>query len=348
MTARNVKHVDDLKLAGRPELVEDIIRKIEAVFGKLKRNYSEFTNCGIRHRLLPDHSVELDQDEYIAALIPIQHPDMIGAKGEDDASEALIALFWSLLGAVAYTLMTQWWIAVYVIALQRETHKPKIIHLRRLNAIVRALQKKPAKIVYPSMECCKDVLAHSDSGFSKEQDKGYGIRGSNIMRKGRCRRTGETLYHLLDAVSRSHKRVTRSTFSAETLAAVACGDDLIPLLITFHEMDKGSISAQQARELRDNGGLAFSATLSVDAMSLFQAIAAHTVKIPSEKNLAIELFWLRELLDRKVLKAIEWCDTRDMSSDCHTKGSIDREVILKLMKGRLDYSQPVKTYPASR
>ena len=277
--------------------------------------------------------------------LPIQHPDLVGAKAEDDASPTLIALYWSLLGAVAYTLMTQHWIAVYVIALQRETHKPKVIHLRRLNAVVRALQKYPAKIQYPSMDCCKHLLAHSDSGFSKEQDKGYGIRGANIMREGKRKFTGETVYHLLDSVSRSHKQVTRSTFSAETLAAVACADDVIPILITFQEINSGSMTAHQARELRENGGFIFRSTLAVDAMSLFTAIAAHTVKIPSEKNLAIHLFWLRELLDNKVLHALEWCDTRDMSSDCHTKGSISRDVILALMMGNLTYTQQTKTYP---
>ena len=289
--------------------------------------------------------IELDQDEYIAALIPITHPDLVGAKAEEDATDALIQLFWSLLGAVAYSLMTQHWIAVYVIALQRETSQPKIIHVRRLNAVVRALQKKPAHIVFPSMKCAKHLLAHSDSGFSKEQDKGYGIRGANIMRKGYSKKTGNVVYHLLDSVSRSHKQVTRSTFSSETLACVACADDLIPILLTFHEIERGTVNAAQARELRENGNFAFKSTLSVDAMSLFTAIAAHTVKIPSEKNLAIHLFWLRELLDRKVLNHLEWCDTRDMTSDCHTKGSIARDVILALMMGNMNYTQPVKTYP---
>ena len=81
-------------------------------------------------------------------------------------------------------------------------------------------------------------------------------------------------------------------------------------------------------------------------MSLFTAVAAHTVKIPQEKNLAIHLFWLRELLDNKVLSALEWCDTRDMSADCHTKGSIARDVILALMNGELNYTQETKTYPS--
>ena len=65
------------------------------------------------------------------------------------------------------------------------------------------------------------------------------------------------------------------------------------------------------------------------AVSVFAAIAASTVKIPSEKNLMGHLFWLRDLIDRKVLSHLQWADTRDMSSDGHTKGSIDREMLLE-------------------
>ena len=94
----NVKHVDDLKLIGPEWEVEHVITELEKVFGKLKRNYKEFTNCGVRHKQHDDGTVELDQDEYISALIPITHPDLVGAKAEEDATEVLIQLYWSLLG----------------------------------------------------------------------------------------------------------------------------------------------------------------------------------------------------------------------------------------------------------
>merc|ERR1711946_119512 len=94
----NVKHVDDLKLIGPEREVESVILEIEKVFGKLKRNKYEFTNCGIHHKQHDDGTVELDQDEYIKALIPITHAELTGAKAETSCSEALIALYWSLLG----------------------------------------------------------------------------------------------------------------------------------------------------------------------------------------------------------------------------------------------------------
>ncbi len=69
----------------------------------------------------------MDQDEYIKALKPIAHPDLTGAPAENELTPALTKLFWSLLGALAYSLLTQHWLAVYVVSLQRATYAPRII-----------------------------------------------------------------------------------------------------------------------------------------------------------------------------------------------------------------------------
>ena len=41
------KHVDDLKLAAQKHHVEQLIAHIERVFGKMKGDYDDFTNCGV-------------------------------------------------------------------------------------------------------------------------------------------------------------------------------------------------------------------------------------------------------------------------------------------------------------
>ena len=81
------------------------------------------------------------------ALKPIAHNKLIGAAPESDADEALVPLYWSLLGALAYSLLTQFWLEVSPVSLQRNTKKPVVIHIRRLNAVVRVAQQRPAKII---------------------------------------------------------------------------------------------------------------------------------------------------------------------------------------------------------
>ena len=38
-------------------------------------------------------------------------------------------------------------------------------------------------------------------------------------------------------------------------------------------------------------------------------------------------------MERRIVESAQWCDTRDMTADGHTKGSIDRELLLQVMAG---------------
>ena len=348
LTAIVGKHVDDVKIAGLKSKVLEIVDAIEKVFGKVSNsikdgNCEDFTNCGVRHTVMPNGDVVADQDEYIKDLRPIAHGDLTGRRSHEECTYELQSLFWSLLGGVAYTLLTQVWISCFIIALQRVTHKPTILHVKRLNVIVRAIQAQPQRIRYRRMVCGRHLEVHADSAFSKEDSKGYALKGTNVMRRGVERHSGEQVWHLLEGTAQSHKNVVRSTFGAELFAITSAADSLIPLLVTVEELAHGTLSIAQAKRLREEGGWCFKSVLVTDSMSLFQAIHAHKVKIPSEKSLALHLFWLRELLSRQILNELKWCDTRDMTADGHTKGSVDRQALLKFMNGIFQYSHAVQS-----
>ena len=87
----------------------------------------------------------------------------------------------SLLGAAAYALLTRVDAAVYIVALQRVAHAPKVIHIRRLNAVTRWMQRNPRKVVLPHMQGPFRMVALSDSAFKKEDDSGHAMRGCVIL-----------------------------------------------------------------------------------------------------------------------------------------------------------------------
>ena len=113
--------------------------------------------------------------------------------------------------------------------------------------------------------------------------------------------------------------------------------------MTLQEFYLGSLSTGEAKRLREEGGWCFKSVLVTDSMSLFQAISAHTLKMPREKSLVLHLFWLRELLNRQVLNELKWCDTRDMTADGHTKGSVSRDALLQLMNGIFNYKHATQS-----
>ena len=54
----------------------------------------------------------------------------------------------------------------------------------------------------------------------------------------------------------------------------------------------------------------------------------------------LHLLWLRELLENGILSALHWLDTRAMSADGHTKGSIERDTLRELAGGVMRYVKP--------
>ena len=126
------KHVDDIKVTGEPKEVKLLMTELEKVFGKLTVTENEFTNCGVRHIKHKDGRITMDQDEYIKALIPIERKELKGTNADTKASEELISLYRSLLGAVAYTQLTQHQVACYIVALQRVACKLTIGDVRKL------------------------------------------------------------------------------------------------------------------------------------------------------------------------------------------------------------------------
>ena len=92
LVALMTKHVDDLKVCGPKKVVTWILEQIEAVFGQLKIEWHEFTNCGIRHTQDPKtKTIKLDQFDYIKKFKTIAHKDLQGRRNEDECNEDLIA-----------------------------------------------------------------------------------------------------------------------------------------------------------------------------------------------------------------------------------------------------------------
>ena len=275
--------------------------------------------------MLDNHDVELEQDEYIKTLNPIFSSELTGAAGEKEATKLVADLFVSLRGALAYTTLTQAWIQVFIVALQRIS-QPTNLDVRRLNAVTRVLQRAPKKLIFVAMKCAGFVDLHTDSGYrrveSADDVKGYGMRGLCLLRRGeRLNKAGTLQYvvHLLESMCRSHRLTIRSSYGAEMLAASHGYDDAYPILVTLVELRDGVSTAEELKRYREEGGLALKVVLTTDAEGVYKSLTSRDLKTPTEKTLLVHVCWIRELLQLKLIQAIQWCDTRDMVADGHTK-----------------------------
>eukprot|EP00972_Heterocapsa_arctica_P007894 1150295-Heterocapsa_arctica.AAC.1 len=119
--------------------------------------------------------------------------------------------------------------------------------------------------------------------------------------------------------SRKQKRVTRSTFEAELHNTSECLEMGMLLAGCLHELIHGACSSASLAKNDEAGAFE----------SVYQAIKASEIKVPTEANLLYPFKAIREHMDAQRINRSYWIDTRDMLCDGLTKGSIYRKPLLQ-------------------
>ena len=133
-------HVDDLKGAANKETAMSLLKHLEQRFGPCKAEWKEFVHTGVQHVQTPGR-VYCHQHAYTAQLRQMDLTRVVKADPNNLVDEEMKASFDSLLGGVAWVVITRGDVAVYVQALQRRGSAPRVLDCRRINLVVRYLQR---------------------------------------------------------------------------------------------------------------------------------------------------------------------------------------------------------------
>ena len=334
-----LKHVDDIKMCGPKELITALVTHLSNTFGKLEIAWHDFTFCGIHHVQDPiTKEVTMDQTKFIAAIKPMQQPEVITSPGDQVMPEPLHKHFLSLLMTLAYAVQSRPDISVYIAALQKESEQATYEAARRLNKVLAWAQKHLHKIHYGKLRNgSNDIVLVSDSAFKAKEDTGLSMRGLAVLRMDirDFSTTGQVRCHLLHTVSKTQRHVTRSTFASELFAANDALDFGLIQWISFHEFLHGPTTWSEVRTMQESftTDKTVKVALVLDARSVTAAATAPVLKAPAENSALVAVAWLREKLKRRELDELYWADTRVMLADGLTKGSIDRSNLQAAMKG---------------
>ena len=95
------------------------VQGVEKIFGTCTLNDHACGNCTVRYAELANGGVTMDQDDYVKQLRPMQRPELTGTASEEKATQTVTDMFISLRAALAYPLILQVSLVVYVVLLQR-------------------------------------------------------------------------------------------------------------------------------------------------------------------------------------------------------------------------------------
>ena len=334
-----LKHVDDIKMAGETEIINQFVAHLSKTFGKLELHWNDFKLCGIQHTQDPQtFEVKLDQTHFISVIKPMHQSEIAGKPGHERMPESLRRHFLSLLMTIAYAVQSRPDIAVYIAALQKESQEATFESARRLNKVLLWAQKHPVHVYYKAMHKYPDCLVLvSDSAFKAREQDGLSMRGMVALRMHSedLNKLGNAPCHMVHTISKTQRHVTRSTFASELFAATDAVDFGLTQVLSLIELTSGPMTWESAYRLQEetNAALPVSLILVLDARAVTSALIAPTLKAPAENSALVSVAWLREQMKSGKLSKLYWSDTRVMVADGLTKGAISREEIQSLMRG---------------
>jgi hypothetical protein len=180
-------------------------------------------------------------------------------------------------------------------------------------------------LFYPRFGTAKlKILCISDSAFRVETASCLAMRGAVICLSEDHAETPGGIIHWLEFYSRRQRRVTRSTFAAETMSlsdAVEIGRVICSTFTAIHFPNE---TMSQLARREETGQGVYQLHGVVDCRSVFDHLASEELRIPSESSLILVLAGLKEQLLAWNLRTIWWVVTTAMLADGLNKGLITR------------------------
>ena len=188
-----------------------------------KIELGNFEHTGILHEQdSTTFEIFTHQSHYVKELHAIDTALINMDDDDTPLSEAVRQVFWSLLGALAWLLQTRADIAPFVGFLQRNTHDPRIRHLRQINRVLAYCKRVSTGIRFKKLQLPLRLVCVADAAYQANQDltecialKGFLILlvGSDATDSkfpgGHC--------VCFDYISRKFATITRISFAAELL-----------------------------------------------------------------------------------------------------------------------------------
>ena len=219
------------------------------------------------------------------ALVPDEHP----------ADEDMKQLYMSLVGAMAWLIMTMPAVCIYVAFLQRQTQSPTLGHVRRANRLLRWIRRSKSQlgILFRRLTPPLRVVTLSDSAFKAQDYQGLTMRGCVIvlaeLGAGNTDTSDVSLRpnqhvkcQVLDWYARKHSRVVRSTYEAELLSLLDAVGQGNMVATALDEIHSGVENATQLLARHHGRQRSIGHDACVDAKAVFDGATAQCPRTPAD------------------------------------------------------------------
>ena len=187
------------------------------------------------------------QHAYVDSTSPTKAELYSGKDGEALCDGLCHDVYISILGAVAWIVLTRAELAVYVQALQRRAHAPRVIDCKMLNLVIRHMKKHQCGLKSVCLRHPLKFVGVSDAAFKAQpgEPTGLALRGLAATLQEDAKDNDQPhgnggLANLVDFTIPWLRCVVRSISSAELNGLVDSVEQLLLLQITLHQFYCGT------------------------------------------------------------------------------------------------------------
>ena len=302
-------HVDDFFYAGQKEFHIQIVASFEKVFPVGAKHKDKFLYLGMMVETFYANGkiteIVVDQIEYIKGLTPI--PVEKGNKKLLHMNETLHSEFRTLVGGLSWVVtQSRPDLAFDVSTLASSLSSPNVNDLFKANKVLNKMQRSDVQLRFQYLRGELSLVGYADSSWANlpNGSTGGGLLW-NLVENGP---EDKQRFHLLTWRCRRLRRVCRSTFAAETLAAAEAMDELFLLKSLFND----TFGRMKNKNICDSPP-----TLNTDCRSLYDHVKNRKLPV-SEKRLMVELSALSESVENGEV-VLHWVPTDVQLADALTK-----------------------------
>ena len=312
-------HVDDFLVGGTPEFDRLLRNRLQErfTFGKIEEQKFKFTGLNIQQNC---NGIFIDQIDFISSLEPIEIK-RVGDKNEKlnkEEFEYYRGLTWQLSWVASNTRPD---IASDVRELATRNKIATLNDIKIANKILKKVKLQDVHIKYSKLGKWDElkIVGYTDSSYrnAEESTKSVGGRALFLVNN-----KGES--SPLGWKSKTIQQVCKSVKSAETRSLELGIEDCIFISRMFHEIYSGKVGGQ------------IDVDMKIDSKTLLDSI--NSTKQVDEKTMRHIVAWIKQQVEAKYVKTIDWVSSQEMLADVFTKKNVNGDPILTVVtKGHISH-----------
>ena len=314
-----IVHVDDFLMGGNQEFFNILNNTLltKFTFGKMECKRFKYTGLNIEQK--EDGSIFVDQNEYIQSLKPIELEKAVDKKMK--LPKKKFTEYRALTGQLSWAAEnTRPDLAFDVRELSVRNKEACYNDVKKANKILKKAQTEQVAVKYSKLGKWKDIRVgvYTDSSYRNDENKVKSVGGRFVSLFNKDGVLSPLLWK-----SKTIQQVCKSVKTAETRSLERGLEDGIFMARMVEEIYTGKVSEKQIE-----------VEAFTDSKTLLDSI--NSTKQVDEKTVRHLVAWIKEQIDEKKVKTVNWVCSEEMIADVFTKANAKTNLILEVVKnGRL-------------